>query len=59
MDIAGIPNSDDGLYDVDSESVGSCYTSAVYDAKSLPSGISEILGASDLDQDKIGVILSW
>ena len=31
----------------------------VYDTKSLPSGISEISGASDLDQDKIGIILSW
>ena len=31
----------------------------VYDAKPLPLGILEISGASDLDQDKIDVILSW
>ena len=37
-----------------------CYTSAGCTTLSqLPSGISEILGALDLDQDKIGVILSW
>ena len=39
--------------------VGMLHLGWVYDAKSLPSGISEISGASDLDQDKIDVILSW